>query len=532
MHLEPTEAWWLLGVCVTLVVIFLLVAHFTKLKTKIPRFYSWIGAIAIFGGVLAFLLPIALNSGFGKDDDGRGLRQLILYTTGGVLGVITLGETHRKNSQEKEKNENDHTRQVHAERRSRYTTAVEQLANEKAAVRLGGIYTLVGLVDEWLADDSLESEEQQKEGQVIINNLCAYIRSPFPHIDYRQLFEEKEAENQIPEEHKDSFLAKRAQFREEQDVRGAIMREIVARLGVRSFDDIEEETTVEEGPWSDFTYDFSRASFPYKVDFDDSIMNSRLLFSGAVFSKTVSFNNSTFKSYVSFEETTFEKDKLHTDPFGMKSVSFNLSVFEAFVSFRDSVFGDSASYALATFKDAALFKGAVFKSSISFAGSTFEKSASFSEATFKYRTLFNGTKFKDSAHFLDTTFEDSAIFDDAIFKYPPSFIRTIFKGSAYFIETIFEESLDFNRVIFYGPVQFIEKTFNQQKLQFMSFSNQTRFSCQIPPDKYEFKISADNTLFETEQVTVADGWVFTIPVGCELFDPNPLPTPKPKESTE
>lgn len=531
MHLEPTGACWLLGICAVLVVVLLLTAHFAKLKTKIPRFYSWIGAIAIFGGALAFLLPIALNSGFGKDDDGRVLRQLILYATGGLLGVITLGETHRKNNQEKQKNENDHIRQVHAERRSRYTKAVEQLADEKATVRLGGIYTLVGLVDEWLADETLSEEEQQKEGQVIINNLCSYIRSPFPHIDYRQLFEEKEAKNQISEEQKESFLTKRAQFREEQDVRAAIMREIVTRLGIRSFDDIEEEITVEEGPWSDFTYDFSRAYFPYKVDFDDSIINSQLIFSGAVFIKNASFINSTFKNYVSFEDVIFEKDSLHTNSIGEHSVTFNLAIFEGFVSFKGSVFEDSVSYAFATFKEAALFKGAIFKSSASFTGSTFEKTTSYTDATFKYRTLFIGANFKYSIYFADTIFEDDAIFDDAIFKHPPSFIRTIFKGSAYFIETIFEESLDFNRVVFYGPVQFIEKPFNHQKLQFISFSGQTRFSSQVPPEKYEFKISTDSTLFETEQVTVAEGWVFTIPVGCELFDPEPLPAPKPEEKS-
>lgn len=180
MLLEPTRAWWLLGVCAALVVAFLLTAHSTKLKKNVPLFYCWLGAIAVLGGAAAFFLPIAVNSGFNKDDDGSALRQALLYTTGGLLGVITLGETHRKNNQEKEKNENDHTRQVYAERRSRYTKAVEQLANEKAAVRLGGIYTLVGLVDEWLTDDTLDPEERQKEGQVIINNLCSYVRSPFP----------------------------------------------------------------------------------------------------------------------------------------------------------------------------------------------------------------------------------------------------------------------------------------------------------------------------------------------------------------
>jgi hypothetical protein len=511
------------------------IQHFTKLLI----------GFGLGGAAAALILPwvLWLRCGMSSGSSDQ-LRLHLLYVTGGIIAVLTLLQTNwknqgdrlkidtdiKKNEQDAEKNERDHIRQVHAERRSRYTKAVEQLADEKATVRLGGIYTLVGLVDEWLADDTFNPEERQKEGQVIINNLCSYVRSPFPYIDYRQLFEGKEAENQISEEQKESFLAKRAQFREEQDVRGAIMREIVTRLGIRSFDDIEEEITVEEGPWSDFTYDFSRAYFPYKIDFDDSIINSQLIFSGAVFSKTASFNNSTFKNYVSFEETTFEKDKLYNNPLDIKSVSFNLSVFEAFVSFEKSIFEDSLSYNLTSFKSSVSFRGSIFKSSASFAGSTFEKTASYTDTTFKYRTSFISTLFKDSVYFVDTIFEDTAIFSDATFKHPPSFIRTIFKGSAYFIETIFEKSLDFDKVVFYGPIRFIEKTFNNhQKLQFISFSGQTRFSCQNPPDKYEFKISADGALFETEQVTVADGWVFTIPLGCELFDPEPLPAPKPEE---
>lgn len=107
-----------------------------KNNRKTRFFYYSIAAVAIIGATWSFLLPIAIDSGFRKDDDGPVLRQILLYATGGLLGVITLGETHRRNNQEKEKNENDHTRQVYAERRSRYTKAVEQLANEKAAVRL------------------------------------------------------------------------------------------------------------------------------------------------------------------------------------------------------------------------------------------------------------------------------------------------------------------------------------------------------------------------------------------------------------
>ena len=232
MHLEPpTGAGLLLGVCTVLVVVFLLIARFSNLKQKVPLFYCWLGAIAVLGGAAAFFLPIAVNSGFAKDDDGSALRQALLYTTGGLLGVITLGETHRKNNQEKKKNENDHIRQVHAERRSRYTKAVEQLASEKVAVRLGGIYTLVSLVDEWIADKTLAPENQQKEGQVIINSLCSYIRSPFPlAIDGNIMAYDGINYDMPPEDYEGDYRGDQARLIDEQDTRISIFKEISSRI--------------------------------------------------------------------------------------------------------------------------------------------------------------------------------------------------------------------------------------------------------------------------------------------------------------
>lgn len=51
------------------------------------------------------------------------------------------------------------------------------------------------------------------------------------------------------------------------------------------------------------------------------------------------------------------------------------------------------------------------------------------------------------------------------------------------------------------------------------------------PKEYNFEINgiAMVSKIETEQIIVADSRVFTIPVGCELFDPEPLPAPNPKE---
>ena len=155
----------------------------------IRRFFLILVLLGFLGGFLALTVPLwkswtyvpflsslipANSADYSESKAIADLRLHILYITGGIIAILTLLQTdwknqidHRKVEDDIQKNKNDHNRQVHAERRSRYTTAVEQLANEKAAVRLGGIYTLVGLVDEWIADDSLEPDEQQEEGQII-----------------------------------------------------------------------------------------------------------------------------------------------------------------------------------------------------------------------------------------------------------------------------------------------------------------------------------------------------------------------------
>lgn len=438
MFLEPTEAWQLLSLCTALVAAFLLAVQFTELKTKVPLFYSWIGAIAIFGGVLAFLLPIALNSGFGKDDDGRVLRQLILYTTGGVLGVITLGESHRKNNQEKEKNKNDHTRQVHAERRSRYTKAVEQLADEKATVRLGGIYTLVGLVDEWLADDSLKPYEQQKEGQVIINNLCAYIRSPFRLAEKRDLLES----DKEPEAYLGDFDADQSIFSTEQEIRQSIFKEISYRTS--------REDKLEDIPrisWNYFIFNFRKSPIFYPLD--------------ALTLANSNFSESKFYGNAKFNRTHF-----------VNGVDFSSTIFAGTADFSNTRYTGHADFSLSIFKERAIFIQASFK----------QQGADFSH-----------TKFLGGANLKNI----------------------ISAGKLNFNSTKFVETLNLDQAV-------------SRIFQFIS----SLFSYKSPPSSYIFSVQPwGRGKIETEQITVADGRVFTIPVGCELFDPEPLPAPKPEEPT-
>lgn len=306
-----------------------------KNNRKTRFFYYLIAAVAIIGATWSFLLPIAIDSGFRKDDDGPVLRQILLYATGGLLGVITLGETHRKNNQEKEKNENDHTRQVHAERRSRYTKAVEQLANENAAVRLGGIYTLAGLVDEWLTDKSLKEEnERRKEGQAIINNLCSYICSPFPLAALRQDIDNYLAltEDDVKKPNNNP----RVIFIQEQKNRIAIFTEISKRLE-NSANNHEDVSKL----WKKFKYNFREADIFYPL--------AELYFSSA------DFSGAKFYGDISFSSSKFIGD-----------ANFKFTKYEGITSFIDVTFEGTANFYRATFLEQSSFAGASFNGGVDF----------------------------------------------------------------------------------------------------------------------------------------------------------------------
>jgi uncharacterized protein YjbI with pentapeptide repeats len=61
----------------------------------------------------------------------------------------------------------------------RYTTAATQLGNENSsAIRLAGVYALVGLADEWLNFGS------KRDGQMAIDLLRSYLRVKKPTTDY------------------------------------------------------------------------------------------------------------------------------------------------------------------------------------------------------------------------------------------------------------------------------------------------------------------------------------------------------------
>ena len=419
--------------------------------------------LAVSGGALAIFGPWLLYVAGWTGETDANLRLHILYVTGGTIAVLGLVETHRKNTTDrikadadiqnyqasqdhqaktlaeqarqftetiakerekiktdKDKNEQDHTRLVHAERRSRYTTAIEQLSNDKASIRLGGVYTLVGLVDEWLADEKTipNIEERRKEGQVIINNLCAYIRSPFllaeraeqldkPYAKYLQ--KDFDGDKEKFDADKRSFARDKAALEEERQVRLSIIKEMHEHLH-----DAEEP-----GPWSGFDYDFSNAHFFYPIDFVYSYFGVFSNFSGVTFTEDANFFEAKFTQDANFFEAKFT----------------------GYASFFGATFTERADFIGAKFTGYASFFGATFTQGAYFPGAKFTGYASFFGATFTQGAYFPGATFTERADFSGATFTERADFSGAIFHSEPSFTDLL--GKARFSHKVAPESYSF-----------------------------------------------------------------------------------------
>ena len=454
--MSPENAKNILCLVTSILVLALLILHIARYRKKpkwLRMFYVWIGVLAVLGGAWAFLFPLAITADFGKDGDGAALRQMLIYTTGGVLGVITLGENHRKNSLEKAKNDQDHIRQVHAERRSRYTTAVEQLSSDKASIRLGGVYTLVGLVDEWLSDEKTTSspEERHKEGQVIINNLCAYIRSPLPLAERAEQLDKdyaKDLQNDFDgdiekfDADKRAFARDKAALEEERQVRQSIIEEIHKRL----------QYIGTPGSWSKLDYDFSNAHFFYPIVFTNSCFDASSRFFGATFTQGTDFSGTTFTERAPFSEATFTCTPFSGTTFTERA-PFSGAIFTEGVGFFRVTFTQDADFSETTFTERAPFSGATFLQDANFSRAAFTRDADFFEAEFTGNADFSKAKFTGNADFSKAKFTGNADFSKAKFTGNADFSKAKFTD-AHFFEAEFTGYADFFEAEFTGNTDF------------------------------------------------------------------------------
>ena len=455
----------------------------------IRHFIKLLIGFGLGGGAVAILLPwfLWLHCGMSSGSSDQ-LRLHLLYVTGGIIAVLTLLQTNwknqgdrlkidadiKKNEQDAEKNERDHIRQVHAERRSRYTAAVGQLADEKATIRLGGIYTLTGLVDEWLADNTLSEEEQQKEGQVIINNLCSYIRSPFPLAEKREVLEK----DQVPGDYDGNFATDQAQLREEQDVRRAIFEEMSKRSSK-----VSKGVTVTSGAWSSFKFDFSRAPIFYPLNY-------------------LTIEQGNFVSARFYGEADFLGAKFTID------AGFSSAEFTGNADFMNAKFARAAEFRNAKFTGDSVFWGAEFTGIARFWGAEFTGNADFMNAGFTGDAYFGGTKFTGNADFMNVKFTGNA-----------DFMNVKFTGNADFESAEFTGKANFRNSKFTGKTSFKGAYFKKYIPTFAGISGAAQFSAQVDSQDYVFSVSRGSKPIDCGTATLG-GRSLKTPLGAVLFDPD------------
>lgn len=524
----------------------------------------------IIGWMGSFLSSFIPPSDTDKYPDGKVIadfRQHILYITGGIIAILTLLQTNwknqvdrrkveadiKKNEEDVKKNERDHVRQVHAERRNRYTVAIGQLADEKAAaIRLGGVYTLVGLVDEWIADDTLKPEEQQKEGQVIINNLCAYIRSPFPLL-----------------EKKDKNDTEKSQIYEEQKIRQSILKEFSSRIKyIPAANNLPINNL-----WRKLTYDFSDSKFFYDVNFSSAYFMGKVSFSNATFLEDTLFTEAFFKHPARFNDSDFEKNlnfsrSIFIENADFSKVNFNKytnfteAIFNKHADFRGSIFharDAEADFSKADFNDIADFAGVHFKGKAMFRNSFFNKDAFFNNTEFNGTSIlgadFSESFFSENVNFYDSAFNKHAAFCNSVFANKTTFCSTNFSMQSWFNDAIFlgetdfsmttfsselkfdnirvSNAMDFTMTDFMGSVNFSNAFFKKKSPTFLSNrdekdreNDKARFSCNINPEKYIFDVhprSPHNIHLGT--ATFYDK-KYRIPLGTVLYEPEARSQPR------
>ncbi|WP_257011395.1 pentapeptide repeat-containing protein [Rothia dentocariosa] len=421
----------------------------------------------ITGGAFALLLPIAVKS---TTTGVGGLRHSILLATGGLLAILTLGETRRKNNidkrknkQEKEKNDKDHRRQVRAERRERYTKAVEQLGDEKAPIRMGGVYTLVGLVDEWLEEKNLDYSEKLKEGQVIVNNLCAYIRSPFTLAShYDELYKTSPTSKGIYKGKKEKFYADKATLDSEADVRLSIIKEIHDRL--------QGSDKNRPGVWSDFEYDFSGSTFFYPIDltksyykkpvnFTDSTYKGQANFSDSTYKGQANFSDSTYKGQANFSDSTYKGQANFSDSTYKGQANFSDSTYKGQANFSDSTYKGQANFSRCTYKGGAYFARCTYKGGAYFARCTYKGTADFVLSIYKGTADFSDSTYKGGAYFALSIYKGTADFSDSTYKGTADFALSTYKGTADFSDSTYKGGADFALSIYKGQADFSDSTY-------------------------------------------------------------------------
>ena len=416
------------------------------------------------------------------------------------------------------------------ERRERYTKAMEQLGSKEAPVRIGGVYTLVGLVDEWLLDENLEYLERVREGQVIINNFCAYIRSSFAlAFHYDELAQESPTAEGLYKNREQEFYADKAALESEADIRLSIIKEIHDRL--------QSPEINTPGAWSDFEYDFSGSTFFYPIDFTRSYYAKPVNFSGSAYQDEVRFGGSTYQGGADFSGSIYWRGADFLSSTYQSQANFTGSTYQDKAVFSSSTYQDGANFSGSTYQGEVFFRGSVYRGWVvfngstyreeaDFCGSTYRRGADFSNSTYWGKIVFGGSVYQGWAVFRDSAYRGEAAFNDSVYWGGADFSGSTYRGRTGFGNSIYQEGANLSRSIYWGEANFSGSIFCSE-IYFGQDGDNSSFSrfTDCTPQFYD-ETNHKNTLFgsHNNDFTVENGRGYPIyrafeglPLGCAFL---------------
>ena len=419
-----------------------------------------------------------------------------------------------------------------AERRGRYAKAVEQLGSVSAPVRMGGAYTLVSLVDEWLKEENIEYNERIAEGQIIINNLCAYIRSPFALAShYDELTQDSPTAEGLYKNREQEFYIDKATLKSEEDIRLNIIKEIRHRL--------QGPDANTPGAWSDFEYDFSGSTFFYPVDLTNSYYAKPVNFSGSTYQDWVDFSNSIYQSRADFNDSTYRNWADFRSSIYQGRADFNSSTYQNVVYFSDSTYRGEVCFNKSTYQDFVYFDRSIYQNWADFYDSTYQDEASFTDSTYLDMVSFFDSTYQEVVSFSDSAYWNGGGFSNSIYQGEVDFSNSIYVGGIGFSNSAYRGKANFSGSIYQGQVGLSNSTYEDEAAfsgsifrdeiycgQGTNSGSSSRFT-QCAPEFYN-ETNHQNTLFgsHNNNFTAENGRGFPIyrnleglPLGCAFLTP-------------
>ncbi|MFF4193166.1 pentapeptide repeat-containing protein [Nonomuraea sp. NPDC001831] len=245
-----------------------------------------------------------------------------------------------------------HTAHDAAERRvtELYTKAVEQLGNEQAPVRLGGLHAL-----ERLAQDAPALR------QTVVDVICAYLRMPYT----------PPADGTPPAEPASTSASARRDPHEERQVRLTAQRILAEHMRYHRPASHRWWQSRPADPsfrhWPDMHLDLVGATLiDFNIGsgsvgsawFDDATFIGAAVFNQVTFIRDAGFGKAHFTDDASFYKATFTRRAFFGKATFSGEAAFSRATFHGPAGFENAAFAGTSSFSRVTFTNAALFAGA------------------------------------------------------------------------------------------------------------------------------------------------------------------------------